>query len=179
MRIAATSCSRSSTRSFRRYARRALPPLEEREHVARVRVLAEHDDADLRIRLAQSLGGLDPLVGVARRHADVGDDDIRPLSVDRGEQRVEIAADGRDLEVGMRLEQAPDALTDEVVVLGEHEPDRRMAEDTPVTPLVLIVDDNEKNLKLARDVLRAAGFRTLEAATAPRGSRSRPSICRT
>ena len=30
-------------------------------------------------------------------------------------------------------------------------------------PLVLIVDDNPKNLKLARDVLRAAGFRTLEA----------------
>lgn len=32
-------------------------------------------------------------------------------------------------------------------------------------PLVLIVDDSEKNLKLARDVLRAAGFVTLEAAT--------------
>jgi two-component system cell cycle response regulator DivK len=32
-------------------------------------------------------------------------------------------------------------------------------------PVVLIVDDNEKNLKLARDVLRAAGFRTLHAAT--------------
>jgi len=32
-------------------------------------------------------------------------------------------------------------------------------------PLVLIVDDNEKNRKLARNVLRAAGFRTLEAAT--------------
>jgi two-component system cell cycle response regulator DivK len=32
-------------------------------------------------------------------------------------------------------------------------------------PLVLIVDDNEKNLRLARDVLRGAGFRTLEAAT--------------
>jgi two-component system, cell cycle response regulator DivK len=31
--------------------------------------------------------------------------------------------------------------------------------------LVLIVDDNEKNLKLARDVLRHAGFRTLEART--------------
>jgi two-component system cell cycle response regulator DivK len=38
-----------------------------------------------------------------------------------------------------------------------------------VTPLVLIVDDNEKNLKLARDVLRAAGFRTLEAATGAEG----------
>jgi two-component system, cell cycle response regulator DivK len=34
----------------------------------------------------------------------------------------------------------------------------------PPSPLVLIVDDNEKNLKLARDVLRAAGFHTLEAA---------------
>jgi two-component system cell cycle response regulator DivK len=28
---------------------------------------------------------------------------------------------------------------------------------------VLVVDDNEKNLKLVRDVLRLAGFRTLEA----------------
>jgi two-component system cell cycle response regulator DivK len=32
-------------------------------------------------------------------------------------------------------------------------------------PVVLIVDDSEKNVKLARDVLRAAGIRTLEAAT--------------
>ena len=32
-------------------------------------------------------------------------------------------------------------------------------------PLILIVDDNEKNLRLARDVLQAAGFGTLEAAT--------------
>lgn len=35
--------------------------------------------------------------------------------------------------------------------------------------LVLIVDDNEKNLKLTRDVLRAAGFRTLEAASGAEG----------
>jgi two-component system, cell cycle response regulator DivK len=32
-------------------------------------------------------------------------------------------------------------------------------------PLVLIVDDNEKNRKLARDVLRAAGLQTIEAAS--------------
>jgi two-component system cell cycle response regulator DivK len=32
-------------------------------------------------------------------------------------------------------------------------------------PTVLIVDDSEKNRRLARDVLNAAGFRTLEAAT--------------
>jgi two-component system cell cycle response regulator DivK len=33
-------------------------------------------------------------------------------------------------------------------------------------PLVLIVDDNDRNLRLARDVLRHSSFRTLEAATA-------------
>jgi two-component system cell cycle response regulator DivK len=36
-------------------------------------------------------------------------------------------------------------------------------------PLVLIVDDNDRNRKLARDVLRSARFRTLEAATAAEG----------
>ncbi len=36
-------------------------------------------------------------------------------------------------------------------------------------PLVLIVDDNAKNLKLARDVLQAAGLRTLEAETGAEG----------
>jgi len=35
--------------------------------------------------------------------------------------------------------------------------------------LVLIVDDNEKNAKLARDVLELAGLRTLSAATAAEG----------
>jgi two-component system cell cycle response regulator DivK len=36
-------------------------------------------------------------------------------------------------------------------------------------PLVLIVDDNDRNRKLAVDVLRASQFRTLEAATAAEG----------
>ena len=36
-------------------------------------------------------------------------------------------------------------------------------------PLVLIVDDNERNRKLARDVLRAAGLRTVEAASGGEG----------
>lgn len=36
-------------------------------------------------------------------------------------------------------------------------------------PVVLIVDDNERNRKLVRDVLAAARFRTLEAATAAEG----------
>jgi two-component system cell cycle response regulator DivK len=36
-------------------------------------------------------------------------------------------------------------------------------------PLVLIVDDSDRNRKLARDVLGVAGFRTIEAATAAEG----------
>jgi two-component system, cell cycle response regulator DivK len=36
-------------------------------------------------------------------------------------------------------------------------------------PLVLIIDDNEKNRRLTRDVLGAAGFRTLEAASGAEG----------
>ena len=36
-------------------------------------------------------------------------------------------------------------------------------------PLVLIVDDNAMNVKLARDVLRYAGFRTIEAETGEGG----------
>ena len=39
----------------------------------------------------------------------------------------------------------------------------------PPLPLVLIVDDNDRNRKLARDVLRSDRFRTLEAATAAEG----------
>ena len=34
---------------------------------------------------------------------------------------------------------------------------------------VLIVEDNEKNMKLARDVLQAKGFQTLEAVTGEEG----------
>ena len=43
-------------------------------------------------------------------------------------------------------------------------PDARDSGRPSDAPLVLIVDDNEKNRKLARDVLRAAGLHTLEAA---------------
>ena len=37
--------------------------------------------------------------------------------------------------------------------------------------LILIVEDNEKNLKLVRDVLRHTGYQTIEAGTAEDGIR--------
>ena len=46
--------------------------------------------------------------------------------------------------------------------------------------LILIVEDNEKNMKLARDVLQACGYQTLEAITGEDGVRmareSRPAL---
>ena len=37
------------------------------------------------------------------------------------------------------------------------------------TSLILIVEDNEKNLKLVRDILNAKGYETMEAGTAEDG----------
>jgi CheY-like chemotaxis protein len=37
------------------------------------------------------------------------------------------------------------------------------------TKLILIVEDNEKNLKLVRDILQYRGYRTIEATTAEEG----------
>src|SRR6266545_7533318 len=46
----------------------------------------------------------------------------------------------------------------------------RPREEVPMAgELVLIVEDNEKNLKLVRDLLQFKGYRTLEAGTAEQG----------
>ena len=76
------------------------------------------------MRLPELLGRLDALVEPVRRHADVGDHDVGLLRVDGREQRVEVAARGDDLELRLGLEQPPNSLADEVVVVGEHDPDR-------------------------------------------------------
>ena len=43
---------------------------------------------------------------------------------------------------------------------------------------VLVVEDNEKNMKLFRDVLQATGYRTLEAMTGRARSSWQPSMRR-
>src|SRR5206468_2574565 len=64
---------------------------------------------------------------------------------------------------GWRASLAPEARSDSLC-RSISEDDASMADE-----LVLIVDDNQRNVKLARDVLRFAGFLTLEAGTAGEG----------
>ena len=71
--------------------------------------------------LAQRVRGAHALVGAGRRHPDVGEHDVGELGVDGRQQLVEVAARADDLEVRLRLEQADDALADEVAVLGDHD----------------------------------------------------------
>ena len=76
-------------------------------------------------------GRLDPLVSVAGRHPDVGDDHVGMFCLDRGEQGVEVDAHRDHLDVCLRVEQPSHAFADEVVILREHHPDRHMGTIRP------------------------------------------------
>ena len=116
--------STSSTRSLRRYARPRGSTLEQREGVRRIRVLAEDDDADVRVRRAEALGCADALVGAAGgiRMSVTTTSGRSSSTAASSDSRSPHVAD--DLELGTRLEQSSETLADEVVVLGEHEADR-------------------------------------------------------
>ena len=82
-------------------AARALRDETERE--GGLDVLGQHEDADGRPMLfADRFGRTQTFVGVRRRHADVGDRDIRTLLADRGQQLSRVAGLGDDLEPRLR-----------------------------------------------------------------------------
>ena len=90
-------------------------------------MLAEDDDADGGLGRPQLVGQPDPLVGVTRRHSDVGDDDIGTSRLDPRTRRVEIAVGRDEIEILDRLEHADDSLAREIAVLGEDDADRHEA----------------------------------------------------
>ena len=99
-------------------------PVEEGECVQRALVLAQDDDADLRPGRPQLVREPNALVGVVRRHADVGDDDVRPVSLDACADGIEVAVRRDEVEIFDRLEHTDDPLAREIVVLGEDDPNR-------------------------------------------------------
>ena len=145
--------------------------LQEREGVARRRVLAQHHDADVGIGGPQPLGRLDPFVllsGGIRMSVTTTSGCSASTAASRESRSPHTAATSRS--------GSPRAAAERPRARGD---DRRRSragaawrEDTPVTS-VLVVDDNDMNRKLALDVLGAAGFRTFGAATGRAGDRAR------
>ena len=119
--IAVRSSSLSWTRSLSRYARpsapfaiRAAPWCGSANWLSTI-------DADLRVRLAEPVRDPDPLAVPGRRHPQVGDDDVRRLAVDRLEQGVAVAADGRDRDPVQPAQHLADRLAHQVGVVGERD----------------------------------------------------------
>ena len=107
--------------------------LEKGERVLGVGVLAEHHHARIRMLLTQMLGGPDALVGVGGRHADVGEDDVGLLLVDGLQEGVEVLAHGDQVDLRLGLDELPDSLAHEVVVLGEDDAD---SHDPRIWPII-------------------------------------------
>ena len=75
------------------------------------------------VALADLLGRVDPLAVERRRHADVGDEDLRLGRVGAGDRLVVVRADPDDAEVVVALDERAHALADDEVVVGEEDRD--------------------------------------------------------
>lgn len=123
--------------------------LEQREGVRGLGVLAEHDDPDLGMGVAQRVGGADPLVGSGGGHPDVGQHDVGRVGVHRRQQRFEVLAHTCHLDPAL-LEQAAHRLPQEIVVLGDDYPLRHEWDssggNTPPTVLDHTLAEGRRNL---------------------------------
>ena len=94
---------------------------DERDCVGRFDVLGEDEHAQLWMRLLRLPRGARTLVGEGRWHPDVQDDEVGIVIGDRERQRVGISEGGDDLVSGV-LEQSPEPLAKQHLVLGDHDP---------------------------------------------------------
>ena len=97
---------------------------EERDGIFRVVVLREDDDACAGMPLAHLLGRIDALAVERGGHPDVRDEDLR---LERGRplhHLVVVGCDPHDPEVLVALDQRPDTLADDEVVVGQQHRDR-------------------------------------------------------
>jgi hypothetical protein len=88
-------------------------------------VLAEDDHTYLWVFVAQAGRRLNPFIGVAGWHADVGHDHIRAVAFDCGEQAFEVDAAAGQVDVGVRLQKSAHTLSNQVAVLGQYHSDPR------------------------------------------------------
>jgi len=100
--------------------------LEQLERVLRVGVLRQDHDARSGLAGADLAGELDALGREGRRHADVEQGHVRAVGGNLLAQLLGALGRGHDLELGLGGEHRPCPLTDQVVVLGDHDPDRAL-----------------------------------------------------
>jgi hypothetical protein len=99
------------------------PALEELHRVRRIRDLAEHEHADLRMRLPELGRNLDTFVRAGRGHADVGHHDVGFVLLHGSAERVQILALLDDVDVVLVLEDPRDALAGQVAVIRHQDAD--------------------------------------------------------
>ena len=88
--------------------------------MARFDVLGEDEHAEVRVGLLDLVRGLRALVGEGRRHPDVEDDEVGIVLGDRRQQPACVAERSDDL-VSAVLEQTPETLAKQHLVLGDHD----------------------------------------------------------
>src|SRR6185503_11516642 len=86
-------------------------------------MLAEHDDADLGPGLVELDRQPDPLVGLRRGHADIGQHDVGLRLLDERAEPVEVFRCADELEVRGAGEDPADPFPDQDVVLPVDDPD--------------------------------------------------------
>src|SRR5215207_959344 len=87
---------------------------------AHVDVLGEEHDPHPGMASADLVRGLNPLVGLRRRHADVDDRHVRLVRVDGGEQLLRARGLGDDLDA-LAPHERRDALAQQPAVVGDHD----------------------------------------------------------
>ena len=111
------------------------PGLEQRQRVGRLDVLAQHDDADPGMGHPQLGCDADTFVGAGGRHADVGDDHVGDVVGDGSPALSQIPARCDQRQVRLGPDEGGQALADQVVIVGEHDPDGHRREPRGVVPL--------------------------------------------
>jgi len=100
---------------------------EQRHHVCRLHALAEDDHTQVGMGMSQLGREPNSLVGVGRRHADVGQHDVRFQGGDRLSECVQVVRRRQELDAFHPLQEPRDPLADEVVGLPDDDADRHHA----------------------------------------------------
>ncbi len=101
----------------------AVPTAQQRQGVRLVVVGRQHHDAGVRVRRADRMRAVDPLQLERRRHLDVRHDHVRHVLGGGRQQRRRVDRDPHHLDVVVGVQQRPNTLAHEHVVLAKHDPD--------------------------------------------------------